>query len=225
MPKPNPKVLVKAAADYLRRHPEEVVRLLKSALGLRLGIPLDALRYLADKLGQGPKAPKDVVIEAREPGLGLALTVKAMGSTLRVALNLYIEELEIAQDHLRITARISNMDLQVLDGVDTPVAGLIRSGALDLSKPGNLVAFMPKRPEALVEAKDDRIVIDLLKVPRLASDARLKRALGVLTPVLTVATIKTRDDHLDVQLRATPSRIGESVTAVRASSWNGAAAS
>jgi hypothetical protein len=73
---------------------------------------------------------------------------------------------------------------------------------------------MPKRPEALVDAKDDRVVIDLMKVPKIASNARLRKMLGVLTPVLNIAAVRTRDDHLDVHLKADPGRIGESVSAV-----------
>lgn len=213
MAKPSPKVLLKAAGAYLKNHPEELVRVLKGAMGLRLGVPLDALRYLADELGQGQKAPKDVVLEARPPGLGLAMTVRAMGTTMRVGLTLYMEEIDIRREHVRLTARIADMSLEVLDGHDTPVAGLIKSGALDLSKPGNLVAYMPKRPEALVDAKDDRVVVDLLRVPKLGSNARLRRALDVVTPVLNVAAIRTRDDHLDVHLKASPSGIGDAFSA------------
>jgi hypothetical protein len=44
MPKPNPKILAQTAAQYLKAHPEEIVRAVKGALGLRVGLPLDALR-------------------------------------------------------------------------------------------------------------------------------------------------------------------------------------
>jgi len=213
MPKPNPKVLLAAATDYLKSHPEEIVRALKGAIGLRFGVPLDTLRYFARELGQGKKAPKDVVIEAAPPGLRLAATVRAMGSTLRARLTVYVEELDVTAEQARVTARIADMDLEVLDGEDTPVAGLIKSGALDLSKPGNLVAYMPKRPEALVDAKDDRVVIDLMKVPKLASNPTVRRALAVVTHVMNVAAIRTRGDHLDVHFKASPSGIGEAFAA------------
>jgi hypothetical protein len=216
MAKPSPKVLLKAATRYLKSHPEELVRAVKGVTGLRFGVPLDTLRYFAEQLGQGKKAPKDVVIEARPPGLGVAMTVKAMGSTLRVKLTLFVEELDVTSNQARITARIADMDIEVLDGGDSPVAGLIKSGALDLSKPGNLVAFMPKRPEALVDAQDDRVVVDLMKVPKLASNPKFRKALSVMTPVLNVAAVRTRDDHLDVHFKATPSGIGDAIAAAGA---------
>jgi hypothetical protein len=215
MPKPSPKALLKTAANYLKDHPEEVFRTVKDAFGMRLGIPLDAFRHLAAEFGQSKKAPKDVVVEAVPPGLRLAMTVKAMGTTLRVKLTLFIEQLSINNSEARITARIKDMSLDVLDGEDTPVAGLIKSGALDLSKPGNLVAYMPKRPEALVDAKDDTVVIDLLRVPSLAANQKFRRGLNVVTPVLNISRIDTRHDHLYIQFRATPSGLSEAIAAAQ----------
>lgn len=215
MSKPSPKALLKTAANYLKDHPEELFRTVKDAFGLRVGIPLDALRYLAAELGNSKKAPKDVVIEAVPPGLNIAMTVKAMGTTLRVRLTVIVEQLSITATEARVATRIRDMSLEVLDGEDTPVAGLIKSGALDLSKPGNLVAYMPKRPEALVDAKDDQVVLDLLKVPSLAANKKFRRGLNVVTPVLTVSRIKTRHDHLYIQLRATPSGLSEAIAAAQ----------
>jgi hypothetical protein len=224
MPRPSPKVLIRNAAGYLKSHPEEIVRAVRGAFGLRFGVPLDALRYLAAEFWQGSKAPKDVVIEARPPGIGLEMTVRAMGSTLRVSLTLFVEELEIGPSqtdgagvkgpgHAKITARIADLHVKVLDGDDTPIAGLIKSGALDLSKPGNLMAYMPKRPDMVVEAADDRVVLDLMRLPKLAQNPRVRRALEVVSPVFNVAAIRTRDDHLDVHFKADPSRIGEAFQA------------
>lgn len=215
MPKPNPKVILRAAGEYLKEHPEEILRALKGALGLRFGVPIDALRYLVRELGGGKKAPKDVVIDPAPPGIRLGATVDAMGTALRASLVVAVEELHISVDELRVTARISEMNLKVLGESDSPLAGLIKSGALDLSKPGNLVAFMPKRPAALVDAKDDRIVLDLMKVPSIATNPKLKRTLAVLTPVVGVRAIKTKDDHLDVHLKADLTGVGAAVAAAR----------
>jgi hypothetical protein len=215
MPKPTPRVLFSAAARYLKSHPDEVARAVRGALGLRFGVPLDALRFLVRELVVGKKAPRDVVIEAAPPGLRLGATVVTMGSTLRVGLTLFVEELWLDDSQARIAARIADLGLEVVDGHDTPLAGLVKSGALDLSKPGNLVAFMPKRPAMLVEAKDDRVAIDLLKAPKLASNETFRRLLRVVTPVISVAAIRTRDDHLDVHLKATAGGIGRALSAAR----------
>jgi hypothetical protein len=216
MPKPDPKALARLAADYLKHHPEEILRILKGAIGLRFGVPMDALRYFARELGGGPKAPKDVVIEAAPPGIRLGATVDAMGTPLRAVAVVFVEELDISTTQLRIGVRIEGLSLQVLGDASSPIAGLIKSGALDLSKPGNLVAFMPKRPPALVDAKDDRLVVDLMKIPKIAENPKLKQALSVVTPVLGVRALKTKDDHLDLHLKADLSGVPVAIAAARA---------
>lgn len=216
MPKPNPKLLLRQAGDYLKAHPEEIGRALRGALGLRFGVPIDALRYLARELGQGKRAPKDVVIEAAPPGMRVALTINAMGTPLRASLVAYAEELDVGPEAIRIGLRIADLELRVLGEESSPIAGLISSGALDLKKPGNLVSLMPKRPAALIDAKDDRITLDLLKIPALARSTAVARVLRIVTPVLGVRALKTKDDHLDLHLKATPSGIGAALAAVRA---------
>lgn len=216
MAKPNPKVIMNAAKDYLRQHPEEILRAVKGALGLRFGVPLDSLRYLAREFAPNGKV-RDVVIDSAPPGVRLSLTVDAVGSTLRVSLVLYIEEVHVTTDEIRVAMRVAEMSLKVLDGFQTPVAALVQSGALDLSKPGNLVAFIPKRPPAIVDAKDDRIVIDALRVPSLAANSKIKRALAIATPIIGVRAIRSKDDHLDVHLKATLSGLPEAVSAARSS--------
>ncbi|MFO0616479.1 MAG: hypothetical protein U0414_28055 [Polyangiaceae bacterium] len=214
MARPNPKVIMNAAKDYLRQHPEEILRALKGALGLRFGVPLDSLRYLAREFAPNGKV-RDVVIDSAPPGVRLSLTVDAVGSTLRVSLVLYIEEVHVTTDEIRVGTRVAEMSLKVLDGFQTPVAALVQSGALDLSKPGNLVAFIPKRPPAIVDAKDDRIVIDALRVPSLAANPKVKRALAIATPVIGVRAIRSKDDHLDVHFKATLSGLPDAVSAAR----------
>jgi len=215
MPKPNPKVLLHAATGYLRAHPEEIVRAARGAFALRLGVPLAALRYLVAQFLQGEKAPREVVVEAAPPGLRAAATVRAMGATLRASLTAFVDEIDISAERALLTVRIADMAIDVLDGDDTPVGGLVKSGALDLSKPGNLVAFMPKRPEMLVEAEDDRLVLDLLKVPKIGENRRARRALRVLIPVVGVVAVRTRDDHLDVHFQLKPKGVADAVGEVR----------
>lgn len=216
MPKPDPKVILREATSYLKQHPEEILRALRGALGLRIGVPMEAVRYLVREFGGGKKAPKDVVIDAAPPGIRAALTVEAMGTPIRAALTVFVEELNVTLDEIRIGLRIEKLSLEVLGEANSPVAGLIKSGALDLSKPGNLAAFMPKRPAALVEAKDDRIVLDLMKIPSIAGNQKLKQALAVATPVVGVRAIKTKDDHLDVHLKADLSGVPAAIAAARA---------
>ncbi|HVK70603.1 MAG TPA: hypothetical protein VM694_39385 [Polyangium sp.] len=216
MPKPDPRVLARTAGNYLKEHPEELVRALRSALGLRASIPMDALRYLAREfVPDNKKAPKDIVIEAAPPGVRVAATVDAMGTPLRASLILHIEEIAISLTEMRIGVRIEGLTLTVLGDSSSPLAGLLKSGALDLSKPGNLVAFMPKRPPMLVEAKDDRLTLDLMKVPKIAENPKVRRYLSIVLPVASVRAIRTKDDHLDVHLKANLGGLSQAIAAAR----------
>ncbi|MDC0743474.1 hypothetical protein [Polyangium mundeleinium] len=216
MPKPDPRVLARTAGNYLKEHPEEIVRALRSALGLRASIPMDALRYLAREfVPDNKKAPKDIVIEAAPPGVRVAATVDAMGTPLRASLILHIEEIAISLTEMRIGVRIEGLTLTVLGDSSSPLAGLLKSGALDLSKPGNLVAFMPKRPPMLIEAKDDRLTLDLMKVPKIAENPKVRRYLSIVLPVASVRAIRTKDDHLDVHLKANLGGLSQAIAAAR----------
>jgi hypothetical protein len=208
--------VVEALVAYLRQHPEELLRVLRNSLALRFGVPIAALRFLVRKLGSGRKAPKDVEISAVPPGVRVAATIDLMGTTVRASAVVYVERLLFDAENLRIELRLAEVSLKVLDLTqETPVAALLKSGALDLSKPGNLAAYMPKRPPMLVEARDDRVVLDLMKHPKIGRDPRLRRLLGVIVPLVTVRAIETEPEHLDVALSAFPGGIGEVVPGIR----------
>jgi hypothetical protein len=138
-----------------------------------------------------------------------------MGTELRAGANVEIDEIEISPDTIRIGVRVREVKLKVLDDSETPVATLVRSGALDLSKPGNLVKFIAKKPAAIVDAHDDRIVVDLLKIPSLAENKRLRRALQVVSPLVGIRAVETVGDHVYIALRATPAGLREAIVALR----------
>lgn len=212
----SPRAMLKAAVGYVRRNPDEVVRQAVSATGLTFGVPLATLRWFAGNL-EGKKAPKDVEITSASPALRFSAIVDAMGTPVRASAAIKIDEVTISPDSVRVAIRLRDVKL-VLAGEagDSPVATLIQSGALDLSKPGNLVKFIPKKPAAVVEAEGDRIVIDLMKMPKLAGDKRVRKILSVLSPVLGIHSIETDRDHLWVKLRATPLGLREALGKLRA---------
>ncbi|MGH7329880.1 MAG: hypothetical protein ACREJX_16150, partial [Polyangiaceae bacterium] len=159
-----------AAWGYIRKNPDELALATRNAVGLRFGVPLAALRYLAATAATGKKAPKDIELSTSPPALELGATVDAMGTTLRAQAAIRIDLVEISAEELKIGIVLSDVRLKLLADSDSPVATLVKSGALDLSKPGNLVSVLPKRPAAIVDAKDDHITVDLMKVPKIAKN-------------------------------------------------------
>jgi hypothetical protein len=214
VPMLSPRAMIRAAVGYVRKNPDEVVRAAVNATGLRFGVPLATLRWFAGQI-QGKKAPKDVEITSAPPALRLSAIVDAMGTPVRASASIKIDEITISADTFRIGVRLRDVKLVLAGESDSPVATLIKSGALDLSKPGNLVKFVPKKPPAIVEAEGDRVVVDLMKVPKLASNRQVKRLLGVLSPVVGIRAIETDRDHLYIKLHATPMGLPEAIEAIR----------
>ena len=206
--------MLSAAVGYLRKNPDEVVKAATNATSLKFGVPLASLRWLAGQI-QGKKAPKEVEIDSTPPALKFSAVIDAMGTPLRAGASIKIDEVHISAESIRVGIRLRDVKLAVLSDVESPVSMLVRSGALDLSKPGNVVKFLPKKPPAIVEAEDDRIVLDLMQVPKIAANKALRKALSVITPVLGVGAIETDDDHLYVKLKATPAGLGEALGALR----------
>jgi hypothetical protein len=204
-----------AAVDYIRRNPDELVKAVINAAGLRFGLPLAALRYLTSQAKLPKRAPKDIDIGSSPPALRISLSVDAMGTPVRATASIKIDEIDLSPGAMRVGIRLSDVKLTLLGESDAPVATLIKSGALDLSKPGNLVKFLPKRPPAIVEADGDRIVVDLMNVPSIAGNALLRRALSIVTPVVNVRAIETDRDHIYVALRASPRGLPRALAAIR----------
>src|SRR5208282_646849 len=211
---PSPRALLSAAVGYIRKNPDEVVKAAVNAATLRFGVPIAALRYLAAQ-ATGRKAPKDIEIGASPPALRLAATVDAMGTNVRASASIRIDEISITSESIRVGLRLADVKLALVGESDAPIATLIKSGALDLSKPGNLIRHIPKRPPMIVEAGGDRVVLDLFKIPKLAQNERVRRILSVLSPVLGIRAIETDQDHLYVAFRASPGGLPRSLEAIR----------
>ena len=204
---------LRSAGRFVLRNPASLLRVARHAAALQVAVPLDALRWLIANTPPSKKAPTDITVGARPPAIELGATIELMGTRVRAATAIRVHELRIHPDEMRLELHLEGTDLKVLDRSETPIAGLIRSGALDVSKPGNLAKFMPKRPPALIDARDNVLVLDLMKIPSLANNYRLRKILQRLTPVVHVSALKTDGDFLILGLRPTPSGFSRALAA------------
>lgn len=211
----DPRAFLNAAVGYVRRNPDELLRAAVNATGLRFGVPIAALRWLSSQAKLPKKAPKDIDIGTAPPAIRLSLSIEAMGTPIRASAAIRVDEIDLSPQAMRVGLKLSDVKLALVGDSDTPVATLIKSGALDLSKAGNLVKFLPKRPPAIVEADGDRIVVDLMKVPAMAGNGALRAALAIVTPVMAVRAVETDRDHVYVALRAKPRGLPEAIAALR----------
>ncbi len=67
----------------------------------------------------------------------------------------------------------------------------------------------------LVDAHDDVIVLDVMKHPKLAENAKAQRMIDALTAFVTVKGIETDSGHLDVLFSAFPRGVAGALAAVR----------
>jgi hypothetical protein len=209
------RAALRSAGRFIAKNPTTMLSMARHALGMRIAVPLDAVRWFIANTPPSQKAPQDVTITPRPPAIGLGATVDLMGTTVRAGASIRVERIEVGDEKLRVTLRIADVTMKVLGESFTPVAGLIKSGALDLSKPGNLAKFMPKKSPVLVEAHDDMLVLDLMQNPKIAANERVRGILGTLTPVVQVSGMSTEGDFLILQLRASPFGLPRALNAAR----------
>jgi hypothetical protein len=209
------RAALRSAGRFVVKNPTTMLSMARHALGMRMAVPLDAIRWFIANTPPGRKAPQDVTIATKPPAISLGATIDLMGTTVRAGAAVRVDRLEIGEESFRVALRISDVTMKVLGESSTPVAGLIKSGALDLSKPGNLAKFMPKRPAVLVEAQDDMVVLDLMKDPKFAGNLRVRKWLGAVTPVLQVASMSTDGDFLVLQFKASPFGLPKAFNAAR----------
>jgi hypothetical protein len=210
------RAALRSAGRFVVKNPTTMLSMARHALGMRIAVPLDAVRWFIANTPPSRKAPQDVTISTKPPAIAVGATIDLMGTTVRAGASIRVDRIEVGEETFKVALRISDVSMKVLGDSMTPVAGLIKSGALDLSKPGNLAKFMPKRPAVLVEAHDDMVVLDLMQNPKFATNERVRMLLGTVTPVLQVSSMSTDGDFLVLQLKASPFGLPRAFNAARA---------
>lgn len=209
------KAALVAAARYIQQNPRILLEVAINATGMKVTVPLSVLRYFGEKLGESAKGPQDVVVESAPPGLRASATVNAMGTPLRIGVTVEIKSVHLDEKEFRLDVQLTNVALRVDGESESPVAALVKSGALDLSRPGNLAKYLPNRPKAIVEAQGDRLVLDLMREPTFADNPKVKQILGLVVPVLGLKSIGTEGDALVIALQPKPEGLPRVIEAVR----------
>ena len=209
-----PQETVDAVRSYLRTHPEEIGRAVRSALGLRFGVPLAALRWLGQQAERSGKLD-DFQIDSVPPGLRLSGNADLMNTPIRFGAVIYVERVVFNDEELTVALRLEDVSLKLNGESDSPVAALIKSGALDLSNPGTLVNFMPNRSPILAEANGNRVVLDLMRDPNIGKNPLVRRGVSLLTSFVTLHGVETDQKHVDIAFRALPTGLGGAVKSVR----------
>jgi hypothetical protein len=197
-----PRRAVESMVRYLTAHPEEIGRFVRSGLGLRLGVPLAAFRWILAEVTKD--AGLEAQLEVDPPGLQFGATVDRMGTKMRITAALFVQDIDIDDRQIRIELRVEDLNIDILSHEKTQLSALIKSRALDLSRPGDLLAELPDIPPVVVMAKGNRFAIDLMRSDRFG-EPRLREIVGLLSSLITVKEVRTeKSEHLDVSFRALP---------------------
>jgi hypothetical protein len=208
------QVALDAAREYLRRNPDELGRAVRNALGLRVGVPIVALRWIA-RQAEKPGKLEDVQIDSVPPGLKVAASVDAMKTPLRVSATIFIDRIVFTEDELTLAIRVEDIGLKLNGEARTPLAAVIKSGALSLANIGTLLGYMPDRPVVIAEANENRLVLDLMRDPKIGRNPLVRRLVAVLTSFVTLYGVQSDDSHLDISFRALPIGLKGAARAVR----------
>ncbi len=174
---------------YLVAHPDFLLRCVVNAARLRLGLPLDGLRFLLDKMTRG-RLPADLQMLSMPPGLRMSATVDVMGTALAVAATISVESVLLSAESIRLEVRVTDLNIKPPEG--SPLAGMI--AMMDLKKPGDLLNFLPVRPSIIVDAQGDLFVLDLMKLPKLKRNPVARSIVAAASEVLTIRELRTEDD-------------------------------
>lgn len=197
--------------SYVVSNPAILVKTAMNAAKLRLGLPQEALRWLVEHLVRGPRAPQDIDLQMDPPALQVGATVDVMGTRLRVSAALRVEDVRYLDGQLRLALRVGG--LKVDAPKDSPAAQMLVM--MDLRKPGNLMMFMPTRPKALLEARDDLFVLDLLQLGKLRGNALAANVIGAVSEVLGIREVVTEEGMLVVGLHANPLGLPAAIARLR----------
>lgn len=178
----------------------QALHILTETLGGRISIPLSSIR--SRLVGMSEKVALE--ISAASPGLHLEGDAHALGAPISFSARVDADGVHVDGTSRTVRVRLSDVILSTTDDAPGPLADAIRGGMIDTKNPATLIGNMISVPEMIVSAAGQDVLIDLMKVPAIARDARLQAAMAAATSYLCVTGIEFSDDALQLQLGLFP---------------------
>ncbi|MCA9682461.1 MAG: hypothetical protein KC457_09725 [Myxococcales bacterium] len=127
-----------------------------------------------------------------------------MDTRVRAGAVLYIDRIHLTGEEMRLELRLEDVSMTPVVSKKSQISALLVTRALDLSRPGDLVQHLPGMPDFIVDAHGNRVVLDLMRVPKLSQDPLVRHVLGLMTALMTLDGIETEGDHLDLMFKPLP---------------------
>src|SRR4029450_318416 len=103
------RAALRSAGRFIAKNPTTVLSMARHALGMRIAIPLDALRWFIANTPPSKTAPQDATVTARPPAIVAGATIDLMGTTVRASASIKIEQIEVAPEQLKVKIRLANV--------------------------------------------------------------------------------------------------------------------
>ena len=137
---------IQQAFAYLVSKPDYLLRSAVNATRFRFGLPMDAVTWLLGKLSRA-SCPR-ICRRRGATGVRFSATFNVMGTALFVSAVVSVDGVQLSAESIRVNLRIR--ELQVKPPADSPMAAMLMM--MDLSKPGDMLAFLPFRPQVILSA-------------------------------------------------------------------------
>src|SRR5207247_7824878 len=90
------RAALRSASRFMVKNPTTMLSMARHALGMRIAVPLDALRWFIANTPPSKKAPQDVTITPRPPAIGIGATIDLMGTTVRAGASIRVDQIEVS---------------------------------------------------------------------------------------------------------------------------------
>src|SRR5215510_4866201 len=91
------RAALRSAGRFMAKNPTTMLSMARHALGMRVAVPLDALRWFIANTPPSKKAPQDVTITPRPPAIGLGATIDLMGTTVRAGASVRVDQIDLSE--------------------------------------------------------------------------------------------------------------------------------
>ncbi len=180
--------------------PSQMLRLAANAFSGRISIPLSLLRDWSARVSD----EATISLEPASPGLRIRGKAYALGAPISFAARIDAEGVLVREAERTIRLTLSEVELSTPDDAPGPLADAIRRGMIDTQNPGTLVGNMISLPDFVVEAKGRTVVVDLMRIPALTKDERVRAAIAAATSYLCVDEIRVSESSIDLRLALLP---------------------
>jgi hypothetical protein len=187
-------------APRLRLPPAQALRFVTQMLGGRVLVPLSVLREQLARFSE----KVELRVDAASPGLTIRGEAHALGAPIAFAARIDTDGVHVDGPRRTIRIRLSEVELSTTPEAPGPLADAIRKGMIDTVNPATLIGNMRPLPDFIVEARGQDMVIDLLRIPMVQRDPRLRSALAVASSYLGVTGIAVHGDDIVLQLGILP---------------------